>query len=131
MKKNLIAGVSFGFSGIEAVICDEDFEIIHKVSKPYPGQLGKESLVVRIAKTLSSLKDFHLCYAVGIALPAVFDSDNQKVIESGIDEIVGENIAKSAIAKGIKKVVFDRSGYQYHGVVKTVADTARKHGLEF
>ncbi len=46
-------------------------------------------------------------------------------------EIVGENIAKSAIAKGIKKVVFDRSGYQYHGVVKTVADTARKHGLEF
>jgi len=46
-------------------------------------------------------------------------------------EIIGENIAKIAVEKNIKKVVFDRSGYQYHGVVKTVADTARKHGLEF
>jgi len=46
-------------------------------------------------------------------------------------EFIGEEIAKSATKKGIKKVVFDRSGYQYHGVVKTVADTARKHGLEF
>lgn len=92
MKKNLIAGVSFGFSGIEAVICDEDFEIIHRVSKPYPGKLGKESLVSRIAKTLSSLQDFHLCYAVGIALPAVFDFDNKKIIDSEIDEIIGENM---------------------------------------
>ena len=92
MKKSLIAGVSFGFSGIEAVICNEDFEIIHRVSKPYPGKIGKESLVVRIAKTLSSLKDFHLCYAVGIALPAVFDFDNKKIIESEINEIVGENM---------------------------------------
>ncbi|MBL7073011.1 MAG: 50S ribosomal protein L18 [Candidatus Omnitrophica bacterium] len=46
-------------------------------------------------------------------------------------EFIGERIAKSATEKGIKKVVFDRSGYQYHGVVKTLADTARKNGLEF
>jgi len=92
MKKNLIAGVSLGFSGIGAVICDENFEIIHRISKPYPGKLGKESLVSKIAKVLSSLQGFHLCYAVGIALPAVFDFDNKKIIESEIEEIVGENI---------------------------------------
>jgi large subunit ribosomal protein L18 len=45
--------------------------------------------------------------------------------------ILGEEIAKAATGKGIKKVVFDRSGYRYHGVVKAVAEAARKHGLEF
>ncbi len=92
MKKSLIAGVSFGFSGIEAVICDENFGILHRVNRPYPGKLGRESLVSRIAKTITSLKDFHLCYAVGIALPAVFDSDSKKIVDSEINEIVGENI---------------------------------------
>jgi large subunit ribosomal protein L18 len=46
-------------------------------------------------------------------------------------EIIGGKIAKAAIEKGVKKVVFDRSGYKYHGVVKAVADSARKAGLEF
>lgn len=45
-------------------------------------------------------------------------------------EIIGEELAKSAIDKGIKKVVFDRSGYKYHGVVKAAADGARKGGLD-
>jgi len=81
-----------GFSGIEAVICNEDFEIIHRVSRPHPGKLGKESLVAKISKALSSLKDFHLAYAVGIALPAVFDSDNKMVLESEVEEIIGQNI---------------------------------------
>jgi len=45
--------------------------------------------------------------------------------------IVGEAAAKKALDKGIKKVVFDRSGYIYHGRVKEVADGAREAGLEF
>jgi len=45
-------------------------------------------------------------------------------------EIIGTELAKSAIDKGIKKVVFDRSGYKYHGVVKAAADGARKGGLD-
>jgi len=45
--------------------------------------------------------------------------------------VLGEEVAKLALPKGIKKVVFDRSGYRYHGVVKTFADAARKNGLEF
>lgn len=44
---------------------------------------------------------------------------------------VGEIIAKKALEKNIKKVVFDRNGYKYHGRVKIVADEARKAGLEF
>jgi large subunit ribosomal protein L18 len=44
---------------------------------------------------------------------------------------VGELIAKRALEKGIKKVVFDRSGYLYHGSVKALAEAAREAGIEF
>ena len=44
---------------------------------------------------------------------------------------VGTKIAKKALEKNIKTVVFDRSGYIYHGVVKEVAEAAREGGLEF
>ena len=46
-------------------------------------------------------------------------------------KLVGEKVAERAMAKGIKKVVFDRGGYQYHGKVKELADAARAKGLEF
>lgn len=45
--------------------------------------------------------------------------------------IVGETIAKLAIEKGIKAVVFDRAGYLYAGRVKALADGARNGGLDF
>jgi large subunit ribosomal protein L18 len=45
--------------------------------------------------------------------------------------VLGEAFAKAAIAKGYKKVAFDRGGYLYHGRVKAFADAARKAGLEF
>lgn len=44
---------------------------------------------------------------------------------------VGAAIAKKAVEKGIKEVVFDRNGYLYHGRVKAVADGARENGLKF
>ena len=45
--------------------------------------------------------------------------------------VVGKNLAKAAIKKKIKKVVFDRNGYPFHGRVKAFADAARNAGLEF
>jgi large subunit ribosomal protein L18 len=45
--------------------------------------------------------------------------------------VVGEFVAKRASGKGIKQVIFDRNGFLYHGRVKTLAEAARQHGLEF
>lgn len=48
-----------------------------------------------------------------------------------LSKIVGECIAEKALEKGIRKIVFDRRGYPYHGRVKALATTIRKKGLEF
>ena len=45
--------------------------------------------------------------------------------------VVGELVAKRALAKGSQKVVFDRGGNLYHGRVKALADAAREAGLQF
>jgi large subunit ribosomal protein L18 len=45
--------------------------------------------------------------------------------------LVGQVLAQRALAKGIKKVVFDRGGYPYHGKVRALAEAAREGGLEF
>ena len=45
--------------------------------------------------------------------------------------VVGKLIAEKALKKGVKKVVFDRGGYLYHGRIKNLADAARDSGLIF
>jgi large subunit ribosomal protein L18 len=44
---------------------------------------------------------------------------------------IGKAVAERAIEKGVKKVVFDRGGFLYHGRIKALADAAREAGLEF
>lgn len=44
---------------------------------------------------------------------------------------VGAKVAEKAAAAGVKKVVFDRGGFQYHGRIKALADGAREGGLQF
>jgi large subunit ribosomal protein L18 len=45
--------------------------------------------------------------------------------------VVGQVLGERALDKGIKKVVFDRAGYKFHGRVKALADAAREAGLDF
>ncbi len=49
----------------------------------------------------------------------------------GRAKIVGKVVAQRALEKGVKRVVFDRNGFLYHGRVKAVADGAREAGLNF
>ena len=46
-------------------------------------------------------------------------------------ELIGKNIAKKIISKGIDKVAFDRGKYKFHGLIKILADAARVEGLNF
>ena len=46
-------------------------------------------------------------------------------------QALGKTIAERLIAKGIKRVVFDRGGYLYHGKIKALSDAAREAGLQF
>ena len=55
----------------------------------------------------------------------------KKVAKTDQAKSVGERVAKKAMEKGIKKVVFDRGGYRYHGRVKALAEGARLSGLIF
>ena len=72
---------------------------------------------------------------VTLASASTMDKNIAKSIEGKTKQeaafIVGQNIAKNAMSKGIKAVVFDRAGYQYTGRVKALADGAREAGLEF
>lgn len=58
-------------------------------------------------------------------------SKDKKNINIDDSRQVGLSLAERAKASGIEKVVFDRSGYQYHGKVKALAEGARKGGLKF
>ena len=57
------------------------------------------------------------------------DIDNKD--RKSLAEIIGKNIAKRSIEKGIKEVAFDKGKYKYHGLIKILADSARTEGLIF
>ncbi len=54
-----------------------------------------------------------------------------KLSKKEIAELIGKNIAKKIISKGIDEVAFDRGKYKYHGLIKILADAARVEGLNF
>lgn len=70
-----------------------------------------------------------------LASASTLDADVRTTAEgkekSSQAAVVGEVLAQRALAAGIEQVVFDRGGYRYHGRVKSLADAARKAGLEF
>jgi len=62
-----------------------------------------------------------------------FVKDNNLESASNVDaaKAVGTQVAKKALDKGIESIVFDRSGYIYHGKLQVLADAAREAGLKF
>ena len=70
-----------------------------------------------------------------LAAASSLDKDLKASLKTGADkaaaEAVGKLVAERAKAAGVTKVVFDRSGYIFHGRVKALADAAREGGLEF
>jgi len=59
------------------------------------------------------------------------DVISQKIKKIEKSKLVGQTIAQKALEAGITAVVFDRSGYLYHGRVKVLAEAAREAGLKF
>jgi large subunit ribosomal protein L18 len=72
----------------------------------------------------------HTLVAASTREPSVREQlgDKDKTAQAAV---VGQVLAERATAAGIKSVVFDRGGYLYHGRVKSLAEAARKGGLEF
>ena len=72
---------------------------------------------------------------VTVAAASSLEKDLKGAIMTGADKAaataIGKLIAERALKAGIKDVVFDRGGYQYHGRVKALADAAREGGLNF
>jgi len=66
-------------------------------------------------------------------LDAAFVKANKLESTSNVEaaKAIGESLAKKALDKGIDTIVFDRSGYIYHGKLKALADAAREAGLKF
>ena len=70
-----------------------------------------------------------------LASASTLDKDLRTGLKTGADvaaaQAVGKLVAERAKAAGVTQVIFDRSGYLYHGRVKALADAAREGGLEF
>ena len=73
--------------------------------------------------------------AVGKTLASASTKEKNMEIDNkdrkSLAEIIGKNIAKRSIEKGIKEVAFDKGKYKYHGLIKILADSARTEGLIF
>ncbi|HEX2552813.1 MAG TPA: 50S ribosomal protein L18 [Microvirga sp.] len=72
---------------------------------------------------------------VTVAAASTLEKDLRGELKTGADvaaaKRVGQLVAERAVQAGVKQVIFDRSGYLYHGRVKALADAAREGGLDF
>ena len=70
-----------------------------------------------------------------LAAASTLEKDVREKLKTGADvdaaKEIGRLVAERAVQAGVKQVVFDRSGYLFHGRVKALADAARESGLDF
>lgn len=69
--------------------------------------------------------------AAASTLDAEVSQEIAKLSKADQAKLVGKVLAKRALEKGVKQIVFDRGGYKYHGRVKALAEGARAEGLQF
>ena len=122
--------------------------MIKKINKNEDRKMRAERVRAKISGTterprLNVFRSLNNIYAqviddtkgITLAQSSTMDKTIAKSIEGKTKQeaafIVGQAVAKNAMSKGIKQVVFDRAGYQYTGRVKALADGARDAGLEF
>ena len=79
------------------------------------------------AQAIDDSKGITLASASTLEKELVKDQKERKELAA----IIGKEIAKRLIEKGIKDVAFDKGGYKYHGLIKILADSAREEGLNF
>jgi len=79
------------------------------------------------AQVIDDIKGITLASASTLEKELIKSKSDRKELA----ELVGKNIAKRLIEKGIKDVAFDKGRYKYHGLIKILADSARTEGLNF
>lgn len=107
----------------------------HRLRKTVIGSAEKPRL--NVYRSLSNIYAQVIDDAEGRTLVAASTLDSEIKSQAGYGgnkdaaKLVGALVAKRAVEKGIKKVVFDRGGFKYQGRVAALADGAREGGLEF
>lgn len=111
-------------------------KIKYRIRKRIKGTQQRPRLVVFrslnniYAQMIDDISGKTICSISNIS-KEVKGSSKDKASKLEKSKLVGKKIAEKAQELNIKKVVFDRNGYLYHGRVKAVADAAREAGLEF
>jgi large subunit ribosomal protein L18 len=104
-------------------------------SRAHIRRLGKPRLTVfrsgrHIYAQVISAEDGHVLAAAS-TLQTDVKAELKSTSNKAAAAAVGKAVAQRAVAAGVTEVAFDRSGYQYHGRVKELADAAREGGLSF
>ena len=109
------------------------FRIKHRIRKVIQGTPDRPRMTVfRSSKSIYVQLIDDLAHKTLLsASSAEKEMNNAKGTKTEIAKQVGKLIAEKALQAGISQVVFDRSGYLYHGRVKALADSAREGGLKF
>lgn len=110
-------------------------KIKYRIRKKVTGTAQRPRLVIFrslnniYAQLIDDINGKTLCSVSSVSKELKSESKEKAKMEKS--KLVGKKIAEAALQSNIKKVVFDRNGYLYHGRVKAIADSARESGLEF